>query len=740
MKKEKNILFAIMFMICLVMAGCGKKNQEHLWGGQEGRNIDVDIVFQWNASHSPMLEQYEGATIDDGKIYAYRYIDGGVDISVFATDTVEQIKIYEIPDAMEIKSISVDASKKICLFGSTEKSNALWQVSPNGDISIIENIEVEDLGLFPNLKNFYADSNGYYYIWYEMSVPCAEVYENGEEDIYTALDRIYVKDGQMNTIIYEEVPDSYNNQLLSMAFDENGIPMLLAKDEEGCYVRRMRTTDREKYDASRLEASGLMNQGADNIIAYTEEGLMYIWEGALYLYHLSDFCSEKLLELATVGILEDDIIYMGMNGDIIEIIDNYKGSGQSEYTAIAEGESSKNQLTLGVMSLQSDMRKIISAFNRYQNDVTIEPIIYVNDGDYNAGYERLALDIIQGKAPDLISVYGLGYENLEKAGAFSDLYMFMQEDTEFKKEDFVSSILHLYEMDGHLYTIAPIFRIYTMWGAGSTIKGRNGVNAEELMQILRSNGGDINSIDGFSADESVLTTLCALNMDTFIDWSAGTCDFVGEAFRQVLEFAKEYKGKAYESMYESIRNGEIIATIGIINSVEDYRLASELYGESVQFVGYPTESGIGSAALFSGDQMAISSKSKYQKEAWEFVKYFMDNGYTGTGFPVGREQFETYLNESLNEVIISENDEVSKFAKRSYTERDGLSIQVYKCEPEDVEVIRDLVNNISDKFQYHLEIQNIIGEEASAYLHNQKEIEEVCGIIQNRVQLYLNEK
>ena len=51
-----------------------------------------------------------------------------------------------------------------------------------------------------------------------------------------------------------------------------------------------------------------------------------------------------------------------------------------------------------------------------------------------------------------------------------------------------------------------------------------------------------------------------------------------------------------------------------------------------------------------------------------------------------------------------------------------------------------MVNNISDKFQYHTEIQKIIDEEVTAYFQGEKEIQEVCEIIQNRVQLYLDEQ
>jgi ABC-type glycerol-3-phosphate transport system substrate-binding protein len=228
-------------------------------------------------------------------------------------------------------------------------------------------------------------------------------------------------------------------------------------------------------------------------------------------------------------------------------------------------------------------------------------------------------------------------------------------------------------------------------------------------------------------------------MDSFIDWSEGSCNFTGKGFQQILDFAKEYKGKPYESFYEAIQSGTIRLRMEIINSVEDYRLASEMFGEKAQMIGYPTERGNGSAAILGGGNIAINAKSAHQKEAWEFIKYFIQNGADGTSFPIMREQFDAYLNESMIEEEVIENGVSSKVLKISYREPNIADIQVSKCDPEDVEAIREVVNNISEKFQYHTEIQNIIEEEAAAYFSNQKEIEEVCEIIQNRVQLYLSE-
>lgn len=735
MKRIRIVIF-IIFIILLSMIGCGKEQQI----GTQENQPDADELIRWGASHISMPERYDIATINNNKLYACRYEEKGLIVEVFGIENVEMTESYIIPNVAELKSISINSSEQICLFCTIENRDVFLKISSNGEISTIEDIKVENLGELPVLKNVYADSNGLYYLWYEMSVPCSEVYEAGEVDIYTRLDRIYVKDQEMNTIVYEEVPDSYGNKLLSFAYDEDGIPVLFAKDEEGYYVKKVRTTDCKEYEPQRLETSELTNLENSTIIAFARDGLLYSSEGFLYLYHISNSVNEKLIDLASVGIWEEDIIYLGMNDSTIEIIDNYKGFEHSEYTVVKQGETERTQLTLGVMTLQPELKETIASFNRYQNNIVIEPIIYAEDYDFEAGYEKLTFDIIQGKAPDLISVYGIECESLANAGAFADLYMFMQTDGKLNESDLVSSVIEVYEMDGHLYTVAPTFRIYTMWGGASVVREHNGVNMDEMMLVLQEHNGDINSIYGFSADESPLTTLCSFNMDKFIDWEDGTCDFTCIEFQQILRFVKEYEGQSYESLYKAIRNKDILLTLGLITSVEDYRLEAELYGENIQFIGYPTESGTGIAALFSEDELAINSKSEHQQECWEFIKFFIQNGYYGAGFPIEERQLDIILNESLNEITVNDNGEISASAKRSYIEKDIVSIQVYKCEIEDVEQIRTLIDSISDKFQYNVEIQNIINEEVDAYMQGQKDIEAVCAIIQSRVKLYLDER
>ena len=49
------------------------------------------------------------------------------------------------------------------------------------------------------------------------------------------------------------------------------------------------------------------------------------------------------------------------------------------------------------------------------------------------------------------------------------------------------------------------------------------------------------------------------------------------------------------------------------------------------------------------------------------------------------------------------------------------------------------IEKTTKKYEYVNEIQNIIEEEAGAYLENQKSVEDVSEIIQSRITMYLQE-
>jgi ABC-type glycerol-3-phosphate transport system substrate-binding protein len=304
----------------------------------------------------------------------------------------------------------------------------------------------------------------------------------------------------------------------------------------------------------------------------------------------------------------------------------------------------------------------------------------------------------------------------------------------------MSNVLEAYELDSHLYSVAPAFQLYSMWGSNSVIKNKYGVTFNEIIKILKDNGKDINAIYGFSADEPVLTTMCAIGMDEFVDWKSGSCNFEGEGFQEVLRFAKEYSGGYTEgSLSDGIRNGSILLSVGIISDVADYKVQSELYGGEVSFIGYPTAEGSGTAVSFRGSQLAINAEGENKEAAWEFIKYYLLNGYQNEGFPVVKEQFDKIMSQAMEETYIVDSGEKYKAAKKVYYDSDAY-IEIYKAEQKDVDAVKQLIKKADTKFAYHTNIQNIINEEAESYFKGQKELKEVTELIQNRVSLFLEEK
>jgi nucleoside-specific outer membrane channel protein Tsx len=59
------------------------------------------------------------------------------------------------------------------------------------------------------------------------------------------------------------------------------------------------------------------------------------------------------------------------------------------------------------------------------------------------------------------------YGNYVRKGMFADLYPFIDNDSDYSREDFSQPILKAFETDGKLYSIAPAFEFDTLVGKTS---------------------------------------------------------------------------------------------------------------------------------------------------------------------------------------------------------------------------------------------------------------------------------
>lgn len=748
MKRINGLILIVVLVVWLV--GCGKsESKTGLWNIQDGGGSQQVQAMSWNAEYHSLPKQYMMALAANDSVYGCYVEDERIILESIdqGTCSVTETFVLAETDNMLAMGMTADQECNVYVMGSRDSDPGIWKLNAYGELQDFTLLELEDTARVLNfaLKGIFTDSDGYVYIWCEMIVP--GTWEDGKyvEDLWHLVDRVYVKDSKLETSFYEEIEDMSGTQVLSFGIDKEEGACFIVKDAEGIYTQGLDSARKALEEEIRLEAFSSADAANMDNITFIDNGFLYTVGHELYEYHFSTGQAERVFSLSDYGISPSDVLFLCQLDEAYGFIDNDGTSGYSEYICVSYGETVKTVITLGITmsGTVQDLENAVVEFNRYSNQYQIEIIdYYLQEESYSEALEQLKLDLVTGAAPDLISISGIDYRMLSEKNVLTDLYELMEEDDELSGEMFVASVLAAYEDGGHLYNMAPAFQLYSMWGYTDVIGSQNGVTFEKLFQLLKAAGADLNSIAGFYADETVLTTLCSVSMDEFVDWENMTCSFDGDYFKEVLSFAKEYTGNYAGGTYsERIQNREILMSIGVIASVEDYQIQKELYGGSVSFIGYPVAEGSGTAIGFRGSAVAINAKSEDQSGAWEFVKYYLQNGYNGQGFPVLQAQFDQKMEEALEEeYTVSEDGSIEKTWKAFYSDSDEEYIFVYAATKEDVDAVRELAKSAETRFEYHTEILNVINEEAEGYFSGQMDLDWTAEKIQNRVSLILEEE
>ncbi len=745
------ILFFLL-SICYFTA-CGQKE-----GGEASRslsdsprgetmadteNSQMEAELSWQASYHPLERRYDLA-LAAGTIYGCVWEDGQVSIDSIGKESFHAEGSYVLENVSLLAGMAADGEGHVFFLEKRGERAILWKISEDGVSGEETEIELEDTQNADNLslKGMCADADGYFYIWCGMMVPEMEVSEGREREVWHDASRVYVKDPQLQTVYYEEIAEMSGTRVLDFQVGSDGGVFFLVKDSEGLYIQEIEREKKGQGEKKRLtDIDGTKPLDSLEHIVSVENGFMYCQNNTLYEFRFDTKKTEKILNLSTYGINSSDILFLAKNGDAIEIIDNHGDQECSEFVSLVLGQAEKKTVTLGVSMLSQGLEKAVVEFNRTSGAYRVEIIDYFSQtGDFEEAKERLKLDFVTDQAPDVIALSEVDYRTFSKKGAFSDLYDFMREDAACSQSMLVQSVAKACEDGGHLYRIAPAFLLHTMWGYGEVTGGQSGVTFSKLLQMLRDSGKDWSAISGFSIEEPVLTRLCSVAMDEFVDWENGTCNFDGEYFKEVLAFAGEYKENSRKGSYsERIQNRDVVLSVGILSSVDAYQIQKELYGGDLAFCGYPVREGTGTVAGFLEDALCINAIKEDQAGAWEFVKFYLLHGYEGQGFPIMRDQFDQAMQHAMeDDFSAGEGGEKERVPKGYYGDGGG-NIAVYAASQEEVAAIVQLVESVENLFEHHTVIQNIIEEEAEAFFLGQADLDRAAEKIQNRVALYLQE-
>jgi len=503
--------------------------------------------------------------------------------------------------------------------------------------------------------------------------------------------------------------------------------------------------------------SNLSWNGFNTLAAGKNSDLIYSNNNGVYTYNMGDtegtmkmsFINSDLNISNLVSLVELD------NGSLVAMFyENYGEKLRGGIFTYVDPKDipDKAVLVLGGNYIGNDMKQRIVEFNRTSEEYRIvvkDYSTYNNYDDYQAGYKQLNNDIITGNMPDILITDGIPVENYEAKGLLVDVGKLIEQDEELSQVEFVQNVFDAYSVNGKLYRIIPYFGVQTMVAKTSLVGDRTSWTMEDAQNLVNSMP-EGTALIGELTRGGFFTTMMSFCARDFIDVSTGKCDFNSANFIKMMEYAKglpteldeEYYGEDYWMNYQSqYRDNRTILcnlSIGSISNL-NYTINGRI-GEDVSYIGFPTESGMGSY-INAYASYAISARSANIDGAWEFLRYYLTDEYQSQlewGLSVYMKYFKENAQKALEKpYYMDENGEKVEYDETFYL--NGESIVLPQMTQAQIDKAVNFILSVNKCYYSNEEVMNIINEEMEAFYSGQKSAQDVATVIQSRAQLYVDE-
>ena len=160
------------------------------------------------------------------------------------------------------------------------------------------------------------------------------------------------------------------------------------------------------------------------------------------------------------------------------------------------------------------------------------------------------------------------------------------------------------------------------------------------------------------------------------------------------------------------------------------------------FIGYPCKEGQGSVIRFNAGY-AISSKCSNPDAAWDFIKTFWSEEYQNSNemyaFSALKSVFEEKCKKAMERPYWEDENGNKEYYDYTYWNGETDEVLPYLTQAE-VDEFKNFVYSINKRSGDATELYDIISEELQPFYEGQKNVDEVCEIIQSRCSIFLKEK
>lgn len=389
-------------------------------------------------------------------------------------------------------------------------------------------------------------------------------------------------------------------------------------------------------------------------------------------------------------------------------------------------EEPKTEIILGDIGGASTLQEAVADFNGKNDGITIIIHDYCEE-NISDGISCLYDDILTGKGPDIIifSTDEMDVEVLTEKGAIENLIPYLEKSDVIGEEDIVDSAYQVLTADGGLYMLPTNFVLYTLITKEKWCSNKENFTFEEALRAVRE------------CEEDPM-----ISRDLFLQEGAICGGYSGETEDNRLEqYIKIAEQLPQQAMFQTndllMREGKIPFNLECIGDMQQYLYKKSVWGEDAVYTGFPGAEGKGRIFIFD-NCFAINSQSTHKEEAWKFVEsYFTEEGQKtiapNWNFSILQDVLDQQLSDSRKQEYYQTSDGKREKLPILTYEIGGTYENVYAAQDEDIQDVREMINNTKVMQRSDLPFIRITQEEALYYFNGEKSIEETVAAIRNKI-------
>ncbi len=432
-------------------------------------------------------------------------------------------------------------------------------------------------------------------------------------------------------------------------------------------------------------------------------------------------------------------------------------------------------LDLGCVYTDYYLTKAIIKFNKQNTGVRISVREYSQynneENEWKGAATQFNNDIVTGNVPDIILLSPeLPVESYFQKELFTDLNRFIDDpEIGVSRADYLENILTACEVDGKLNSMILSFTLSTLAAKSQYVGTESGWTLPEMMNVVNNMPEGMTAFFEYSR-QSILENFFAYSMDTFVNWDTGETYFDDVGFIEFIKFLETCPEKGFwESMYPDdgteyeyneelekeysqkyalrfYKDYSLFDMVNISNFTRIMNVRGQFATNDITFVGYPTmEEASNGATILPQAELAISSQSLAQDEAWSFIKFVLnDEDYNNNtwAFSTNISRLEDKKAKAADEYYYYEQTEEDLAWYKEYYSEEYYEFMKTRNQPLDkatIDQTMELIKGATKVQRNDSALLEIINEELSAFFAGTRSAEETAKIIDSRASIYVSE-